>query len=83
MENILIWLVIGGVAGWLAGLIVKGYGFGIVGDIVIGMIGAVVGGWLFGQAGVMPGSGLLGAIVASTVGAVVVLLVIGFVRRIA
>jgi uncharacterized membrane protein YeaQ/YmgE (transglycosylase-associated protein family) len=48
LETLIIWLVIGAIAGWLAGVIVKGYGFGLVGNIVVGILGAIFGGWLFG-----------------------------------
>ena len=59
-ESILVWLLIGAVAGWLAGVIVKGYGFGLLGDIVVGILGAFIGGWLFGSLGISSGSGILG-----------------------
>lgn len=79
-EMLLVWLIVGGVAGWLAGMIVKGGGLGLFGDIVVGIIGAVIGGWLFGQLGVSAGTGLLGAIVTATIGAVVLLAVLRMVR---
>jgi uncharacterized membrane protein YeaQ/YmgE (transglycosylase-associated protein family) len=81
LEGILIWLVIGAIAGWLAGLIVKGYGFGLVGNAVIGILGAVVGGWLFATLGLGAPIGLVGDIIGATVGAVLLLLLIRFVRR--
>lgn len=81
LESILIWLIIGAVAGWLAGNILRGGGFGVVGNIVLGILGAVVGGWLFAQAGIAIGGGIVGAIIAATVGAVVVLLIVGLIRR--
>ncbi len=81
LESLLIFLIIGAIAGWLAGLIVKGYGFGLLGNMVVGVIGSFVGGWLFGRFGVMHGSGYLGALVGATVGAVVLLLLIRLVRR--
>jgi uncharacterized membrane protein YeaQ/YmgE (transglycosylase-associated protein family) len=79
-ETLLIWLIVGGVAGWLAGMIVKGGGFGLIGDIVVGIIGAFIGGWLFVQFGVSAGAGLVGAIVTATIGAVVLLAVLRMVR---
>jgi uncharacterized membrane protein YeaQ/YmgE (transglycosylase-associated protein family) len=79
-EMLIIWLVVGAVAGWLAGMIVKGGGFGLIGDIVVGIIGAFVGGWLFGQMGVSAGAGLVGAIVTATIGAVALLAVLRMVR---
>lgn len=81
MEALLIWLVVGAVAGWLAGLIVKGYGFGLVGNIVVGILGAFIGGWLFGSLGLMAGSGIVGSIIGATVGAVILLLLLRLVRR--
>jgi uncharacterized membrane protein YeaQ/YmgE (transglycosylase-associated protein family) len=81
LETLVIWLVIGAVAGWLAGLIVKGYGFGIVGNIVVGIVGSLIGGFLFGQLGLFHGSGYLGAIIGATIGAVILLLLIRFIRR--
>jgi uncharacterized membrane protein YeaQ/YmgE (transglycosylase-associated protein family) len=80
-ETLLIWLFIGAVAGWLAGVIVKGGGFGLVGNIIVGIIGSVVGGWLFANFNIYTGGGILGAIVGATVGAVVLLFLIRLVRR--
>lgn len=79
-QGIIIWLVIGAVAGWLAGQIVKGGGFGLVGDIIVGIIGSVIGGWIFGSY-VVGVPGVLGAIIGSTIGAVVLLFIIKLVRR--
>lgn len=79
MADFLWFILIGLVAGWLAGLLVKGGGFGVIGDIVVGVIGAVLGGWLFGVFGVNVGGGLLGALAVATIGAV---LFIGAVRAI-
>ena len=81
LENVLIWLLIGAVAGWLAGVIVKGYGFGLVGNIVVGILGAFVGGWIFGSLGISSGSGILGTVFGATIGAVVLLFVIRLLRR--
>lgn len=76
-----IWfLLIGLVAGWLAGQIVKGRGFGPLWDIVIGIIGAVLGGWLFGLFGLASGS-LIGSLVTATVGAVVLLFLVGLLKK--
>ncbi len=69
-----IWFIlIGLVAGWLAGQLVKGGGFGLVGDIVVGVIGALLGGFLFSTFGVSTGGGLLGSLIVATIGAVVLL----------
>lgn len=82
LEAIVIILIIGGLAGWLAGLIVKGYGFGLLGNIVIGIIGAFVGTWVLGQFGVRVGPGLIGSVLNATVGAVFILVIIGLIRRV-
>lgn len=81
LETLLIWLFIGAVAGWLAGVIVKGFGFGLVGNIVVGILGAFIGGWLFGVLGIGATYGIVGAILGATVGAVVLLFVIKLLRR--
>ena len=72
-ELILVWLIVGAVAGWLAGMIVRGGGFGLLGDIIIGIVGAFVGGWLLMQLGVSIGSGLISVIATATIGAVALL----------
>jgi uncharacterized membrane protein YeaQ/YmgE (transglycosylase-associated protein family) len=74
-------LLIGAIAGWLAGLIVKGYGFGLLGNIIIGIIGAFVGTWLLARLGVSLGGGVAGAIINAVIGAVVILFLIGLFRR--
>lgn len=81
LTGLLIWLFIGAVAGWLAGLIVKGYGFGLLGNIVVGIVGAFVGGWLFGLLGIAALHGIVGAIIGATIGAIAVLLLLSLVRR--
>jgi uncharacterized membrane protein YeaQ/YmgE (transglycosylase-associated protein family) len=81
LEAILIILVVGAVAGWLAGLIVRGAGFGLIGDIIIGIIGAFIAGWLFPRLGVHLMSGIVGSILNATIGAVILLLVIRLIRR--
>ncbi|HER43684.1 MAG TPA: GlsB/YeaQ/YmgE family stress response membrane protein [Candidatus Eisenbacteria bacterium] len=78
--NILWFLIIGGVAGWLAGLIMKGRGFGILGNIIIGIIGGILGGWLFGVLGI-GGDGLIGRLITALVGAVVLLFIIGLFKK--
>lgn len=72
-ETLLIWLLVGAVAGWLAGMIVKGGGFGLLGDIIVGIIGAFVGGWLLTRLGVTIGTGLVSVIATATIGAVALL----------
>ena len=80
-ESIVAWIVIGAIAGWLAGLLVKGYGFGLIGNIVVGILGAGVAGLLAPRLGLYTES-FDGNIVASLLGALVLLLLIGLVRRI-
>ena len=79
-QNLILFLAIGLVAGWLAGRIMKGAGFGLVGDLVVGVIGAFIGVWLFGLLGIS-GGGVLGLLVAALVGALVLLYVIRMVKR--
>ena len=74
-------LIIGAIAGWLAGLIVRGAGFGLIGNIVVGIIGALVAGWLLPKLNVTLATGTLGAILNATVGAVIVLVILSLVRR--
>jgi uncharacterized membrane protein YeaQ/YmgE (transglycosylase-associated protein family) len=81
IDSILIWLLVGAIAGWLAGLIVRGGGFGLLGNIVIGIIGAVVAGWLLPQLGIHLGSGIFRAIINSAIGAVIVLVILSLIRR--
>lgn len=83
IESILIWILVGAIAGFLAGQIVKGYGLGLVGNIVVGIVGAILAGWLLPTLGLgfSLGNAILTAIVYATIGAVVLLLLIGLVRR--
>lgn len=80
-EAVLIWIIVGAIAGWLAGLVVRGFGFGIVGNIIIGILGAILGGWILGMAGLGLGAGVLGSIVTAFIGAVVLLLIVRVVKR--
>jgi uncharacterized membrane protein YeaQ/YmgE (transglycosylase-associated protein family) len=79
--NFLLFLVIGVIAGWLAGVLVKGGGFGLVGDLVVGVIGALLGGWIFSTLGVQGGGGLVGSLVVATIGAVVLLFIVRLIKR--
>ncbi|HZH75227.1 MAG TPA: GlsB/YeaQ/YmgE family stress response membrane protein [Archangium sp.] len=81
IETLVVWLFVGLIAGWLASAVVGG-GYGIVGDIVVGIVGAFLGGWLFRALGVSaPGSGIVGTIVVAFVGAVVLLLLLRALHR--
>jgi uncharacterized membrane protein YeaQ/YmgE (transglycosylase-associated protein family) len=79
-ESLLIILGVGLIAGWLAGQIVQGTGFGIVGDLIIGIVGAFIGSWLLPQLGIHLGSGIIAAIINATIGALILLLIIRLVR---
>ena len=80
-ESILVVLLIGGIAGWLAGQILKGYGFGVMGNIVVGIVGAFVAGLIFPVIGLGFGGGIVGSIIHATLGAVILLFVIKLVKR--
>lgn len=80
IETLIIWLAIGAIAGFLAGLIVKGYGFGLAGNIAVGIVGAIIAGFLFPRLGLFPG-GIGGEIIAATIGAVLLLVLLGILRR--
>ncbi len=79
-QNLILFLVVGLVAGWLAGKIMKGSGLGLVGDLIVGVIGAFIGVWLFGQLGISAG-GILGLLVASIVGALLLLYVLRLIKK--
>ncbi len=81
LESILIICLIGGIAGWLAGVIMKGRGFGILGNIVIGILGAFVGSWVLGRLGISIGGDLLGAIINALIGSLIILFLISLVKR--
>ena len=68
--GLLYWIVVGLIAGWLAGKVTRGGGYGVVIDIVLGILGGIVGGWVFGMLGIWPGGGILGSIIVAFVGAV-------------
>jgi uncharacterized membrane protein YeaQ/YmgE (transglycosylase-associated protein family) len=81
IESILILVVVGVIAGWLAGRLVKGRGFGLVGNMLLGIVGAFLGGWLFAEFRIVA-PGIVGTVIAATVGASVVLLLTRIVKRI-
>jgi len=82
MISVLIWwILVGLIAGWAAGKIMKGGGYGPVMDIVLGMIGAVIGGWLFNALGIYPGGGILGSIVVAIIGAVLLIALTRLLKR--
>jgi uncharacterized membrane protein YeaQ/YmgE (transglycosylase-associated protein family) len=81
VEAIIIILLVGAIAGWLAGLIVRGIGFGLIGNIILGIVGAFIAGWLLPRLGIAIGGGIIAAIINATIGAVVVLVIVGLIKR--
>ena len=79
--DIVVFMLIGLVAGWLAGVLVKGSSYGVVGDLVVGVLGALIGGSLFQRLGISAGGGLLGAIIVATVGAVILLVILRLINQ--
>jgi uncharacterized membrane protein YeaQ/YmgE (transglycosylase-associated protein family) len=79
--NIVWFVLVGLIAGWLAGQLMRGGGFGVLGDIVVGIVGALIGGFLFSSLGIYAGGGLLGAIIVATIGAVVLILLLRLIKR--
>jgi len=79
-ESLVLILVVGVIAGWLAGQLVRGTGFGLIGDLIIGVIGAFIGTWLLPQLNIHIGSGMVGAVVSATIGAVLLLIILRLFR---
>ncbi|GLQ45752.1 hypothetical protein GCM10007862_08030 [Dyella lipolytica] len=80
-HDILAWLIIGAIAGWLAGKLVKGGGFGLLVDILVGIAGAFIGGWLSGVLGISLGAGWIASIITATIGAVILLFIVRLIKR--
>ena len=81
LDQLVLWIVVGGIAGILADAFVRGFSTGIVGAIVLGILGAIFGGWLFTQLGISLGAGIVGEIIVAFIGAVLLLLIMRGVRR--
>ena len=81
IESLVVFIIVGAIAGWLAGLIVKGFGFGLLGNIVVGIVGAFVAGLILPAIGLAFGGGILAAIIHSTIGAVILLVLIRLVKQ--
>lgn len=75
------WIIVGLVAGWLAGQVMKGGGYGIVVDIILGILGGVLGGWIFGLLGISAGGGMVGSIIVAFVGAVILVGITRLLKR--
>ncbi len=81
LESFLLFLLVGAVVGWLAGQLTKGSGFGLLGNIVVGVVGAILGGFLFRALGFYPGGGLLTSLITALVGALVLVFVVRLIKR--
>jgi uncharacterized membrane protein YeaQ/YmgE (transglycosylase-associated protein family) len=79
--DIILWIVIGAVAGWIAGELMRGRGFGIVGNIIVGIVGAIIGGLIFDALDFAPGLGIIGSLIMSLIGAIILLFIIGLFSR--
>ncbi|TIM39565.1 GlsB/YeaQ/YmgE family stress response membrane protein [Mesorhizobium sp.] len=80
-ESLLVFIIIGAIAGWLAGLIVKDFGLGLIGNIVVGIVGALIAGLLFPRLGFAIGGGIFASIIHATIGAVILLVLIKLVKQ--
>jgi len=80
-QSIIIWLIVGAIAGWLAGMVVRGGGFGLIGDIIVGIIGAVIAGLLLPRIGIIIGGGFVAAVINAFIGAVILLIILRLLRR--
>ena len=76
VQSIIVWLIVGAIAGWLAGKVVRGGGFGLIGDIVVGIIGAIIAGYLFPHLGINLGTGFIRAVIDAFIGAVILLIIL-------
>jgi len=81
LESLIWWLIVGLIAGFIASVVMRGGGYGIVGDIVVGLIGAFIGGWLFSLLGVSSGGGLLGSIIVAFIGACILIFLLRAISR--
>ncbi len=79
--GIIIWLIVGAIAGWLAGMVVKGGGFGLIGDIIVGIVGGLIAGWLLPRIGLFIGGDIIGDIINAFIGAVILLLIVRLIKR--
>ena len=79
--GIVAWIIVGLVAGWLAGRVMKGGGYGVVVDIILGLLGGVLGGWIFAKLGVSTGGGMIGSIIVAFIGAVILVGITRLLKR--
>ena len=81
LESLLIFLAIGAIAGWLAGIIMRGNGFGLLGDIVLGIVGAIIGGTVFNALNIATSTGIIGSIITATIGAIILVGILRVIKR--
>lgn len=79
--SFLAWIVVGLIAGWLAGQVMRGGGYGVLVDIILGILGGLLGGWIFGQLGIWPGGGMIGSIIVAFVGAIILVGITRLIKR--
>jgi len=79
--NFIWFILIGLLAGWLAGQVMKGGGYGVIGDIIVGILGALLGGWLFGVLGIGAGGGLIGSLIVAFIGACILIFLLRIIKR--
>jgi uncharacterized membrane protein YeaQ/YmgE (transglycosylase-associated protein family) len=79
--GLITWIIVGLIAGWLAGQVMKGGGYGVLVDIILGILGGIIGGWVFGMLGIWPGGGILAAIIVAFVGAVILVALTRLIKR--
>jgi uncharacterized membrane protein YeaQ/YmgE (transglycosylase-associated protein family) len=77
----LVWIIVGLIAGWLAGQVMKGGGYGVLVDIILGILGGILGGWVFGLLGVWQGRGMIGSIIVAFIGAVILVGITRLLKR--
>jgi uncharacterized membrane protein YeaQ/YmgE (transglycosylase-associated protein family) len=77
----LTWIIVGLIAGWLAGQVMKGGGYGVLVDIILGILGGILGGWIFGMLHLWPGGGIIGSIIVAFVGAVILVWITRLIKK--
>ena len=80
--GLLAFIFVGLIAGWLAGKVMRGGGYGVLADIVLGILGGLLGGWIFGRLGIYPNAGLIGAIIVAFVGALILVAITRLLKRV-
>jgi len=81
MSNFIYWILVGLIAGWLAGKVMRGGGYGVIVDILLGIVGGYLGGWLFGMMGIWPGGGMIGSIIVAFIGAIILVGLTRLIKR--